>query len=228
VDDPGGRDRGYRPRRAGGAVLIARFVPLDLKDFPGEQRPQKNSQFKAGWQSTLDLLDSELTKLGARNIVVQAGFRRDQIRQDGWPMGKALPVHAAVIVSFNDREKRPLSFPCHRYSRYDDNLRAIALSLEALRAVDRHGVTKRGEQYMGFKALDEAKPWSVEEAAQFIAIKGGTSADLVINHSNVYRAAYRKAASTLHPDAGGNPHEWQLLCDAKALLDGLHVRENTA
>lgn len=35
----------------------------------------------------------------------------------------------------------------------DRPTRAVVLSLAALRAVDRYGVTGRGEQYKGFKAL---------------------------------------------------------------------------
>jgi len=32
------------------------------------------------------------------------------------------------------------------------NVRSIALGLEALRAVDRYGISRRGEQYAGFRA----------------------------------------------------------------------------
>jgi hypothetical protein len=36
---------------------------------------------------------------------------------------------------------------------WQHNVRAIALGLEALRKVDRYGITRRGEQYAGWKAL---------------------------------------------------------------------------
>jgi hypothetical protein len=35
---------------------------------------------------------------------------------------------------------------------WQHNVRSIALGLEALRAVDRYGITRRGEQYAGFRA----------------------------------------------------------------------------
>jgi hypothetical protein len=38
-------------------------------------------------------------------------------------------------------------------SGWQHNVRAIALTLEALRAVDRYGATETGQQYTGFKAL---------------------------------------------------------------------------
>lgn len=201
-----------------------RFVPLDLKDFPGPRGVTRRvrSQFKAGWSNTLNLLDRELWILGARNVVLQAGFRADQLRQDSWPLGRATPSHPAVIVSFNDSDNRPLSFPCDRYDSYEHNLRAIALSLEALRAVDRHGVTKRGEQYAGFKQIEAPKQWTVDDAAQFLGAKTGYPAQMIVEDPDDYRKLYRAAAKTLHPDQGGNPHEWKLLGDAKALLDLHH------
>lgn len=202
--------------------MNARFVPLDLKDFPSP-RPagsRKKSQFKTGWGKTLELLDYELQKLGARDVVIQAGFRPDQIRIDGWPYGKAVPSHAAIIVSFRDIEGAALSFPCDTFVTIDDNLRAIALSLEALRAVDRFGVTRRNEQYTGFKAIEAPKTgWtSVEEAACWL---GHYAPNLdVLESAENYRQAYRSAAAQLHPDRlGANPHWWGLLQQAKSLLD---------
>jgi hypothetical protein len=127
-----------------------------------------------------------------------------------------------VIPSFRDAENNPLSFPCDRYHDHEDNIRAIALSLEALRAVDRYGVTKRAEQYAGFKAIEAPKRWTVEDAAEFVGVKTGVAVGQIVLAPEVYRAAYRKAALKLHPDVGGNPYEWRLLCDAKELLDEHH------
>jgi len=209
-----------------------RFVPLELKDFPSPRAiaERKFSQFKASWNRTLEQLEYELMQLAATGIVLQAGFHARQLRRDGWPYGDATPTHPAVILSFRDSENRALSFPCDRYTEYTDNVRAIALSLEALRAVDRFGVTKRSEQYAGFKAIEAPKAWTVEDAAQFIAIKAGSASGAVISDAGHYRSAYRVAASSLHPDKGGNPHEWKLLGDAKELLDLHHglAREKSA
>lgn len=201
-----------------------RFVPLDLKNFPAPRRSSDRfrSHFKAPWPRTLELLERELANLGATGVVLQAGFEPGQIRNDGWPYGRATPAHPAVILSFRDSENRPLSFPCDRFATYQENIRAIALSLEALRAVDRFGVTKRSEQYTGFKQIEAPRAWTVEDAAQFLDVKSGARADVLIADAEGYRMAYRAAARVLHPDAGGNPHEWKLLGDAKALLDAHH------
>lgn len=44
-------------------------------------------------------------------------------------------------------------FACDRFLRWEDNLRAITKTLDALRAVDRYDVVQGGEQYAGFKQL---------------------------------------------------------------------------
>ena len=62
------------------------------------------------------------------------------------------PFGPGVVVSY-DLPNGSLSFPLRYVLTFDENLRAIGLSLQALRAVDRYGVTKRGEQFTGWKRL---------------------------------------------------------------------------
>jgi hypothetical protein len=45
-------------------------------------------------------------------------------------------------------------FAVDKFATWQDNLRAIALGLEALRKVDRYGITKNSEQYTGWKQLE--------------------------------------------------------------------------
>jgi hypothetical protein len=202
-----------------------RFVPLDQKAFPflRQANERKKSLFKAPWNRTMSLLERELMNLGASEVILEGGWRSDQIRVDGYPYAKATASHPAVILRFRDAENKPLAFPCDRFETWEDNVRAIALSLEALRAVDRFGVTKHSEQYQGFKAIEAAKQWTVDDAAQFLSVKTEMRVDVLLNDSELYRRAYRAAARVMHPDViGSNPHEWKLLADAKALLDAHH------
>jgi hypothetical protein len=201
-----------------------RCVSIDLKAFPSPRpsHERKRSQFKAPWNRTLSLLEKELMNLGASEVILEGGWKADQIRVDGSPYVRATTSHPAVILRFRDAENRPLAFPCDRFDVWEDNVRAIALSLEALRAVDRFGVTKHSEQYTGFKAIEAPKQWTVDDAAAFLSIKAGASPVAIIEDVSQYRSGYRVAAISLHPDRGGNPHEWKLLGDAKALLDAHH------
>jgi hypothetical protein len=191
-------------------MIDARFVPLEK--WPLEPtRSRQESRFRATYGETLSLLETELRHLYAKEITIQAFFRRDQIRNDGWPYANANPSGPGIILSFTCRGKA-LSFPCDRFNSLDCNLRAIALSLEALRAVDRYGVTRRAEQYQGWARLEAPRNQafaSKEDAAAFVVSQAGSEVEpgliRMVQHDGATRkAAYRAAAARLHPDA--NPH----------------------
>jgi hypothetical protein len=89
-------------------MLNARFVPLE--SWPGKATPRHMSQtsrFQSPYQRTLDLLEFELEKLRAKEVLIQAFFSRDQLRNDGWPKTTAVPKDVGVIVSFQS-PKGPL------------------------------------------------------------------------------------------------------------------------
>ena len=211
--------------------LQARFVPL--VGWPGKATPhysRKRAPFRVGYPERLNLLENELAKLSAKEIVIQAQFQAKDIRNDGWPRSSARPSGPAIVVSFKG-SKGPLCFPCDRYDSWEDNLYAIALSLEALRAVDRHGVTQNAEQYKGWAQLpppaaDKSAIFQdAQQAAQWLAVVSGgssTAAFLLVN-STARDASYRMAAKRLHPDVGGSKEDFQKLQDAMRILRGEKV-----
>lgn len=129
-------------------MLNARFIPIDKWPFPAiSLNNKRDARFRASYQDTLELLESELDAIHAREIVIRAFFRSQDIRSDGWPRSSAEPTDAGLILSFVVYKWNPvtmrndvteLSFPCATYTTFDDNLRAIALTLQALRAVARY------------------------------------------------------------------------------------------
>lgn len=204
-------------------MIDLRFVPLELALFPGGARKTRRNStvFKSTYTKTLDRLEDELRHLKAADILIQAGFGRADIRNDGWPRVGIRASHPAVVLSFRSA-KRDYSFPCDTFTTFEHNLHAIAFTLEALRAVNRYGVTRGHEQYTGFAQIEAPKKWTVDDAAHFLAVKIGATAQEVVEDAEDYRRLYRQAAAVLHPDRGGNPHDWKLLCEAKALLDKHH------
>ena len=124
-----------------------------IQNWPGDfTRNRQRSRFDAAWSDTLELLRRELRMLGARQIVLQVAMTEQDFRIDGYPRAQAKAEHPGVILSLESRHGA-LSWPCDTFTTWQDNVRAIALAMEALRKVDRYGVTKRGEQYTGWKAL---------------------------------------------------------------------------
>lgn len=173
---------------------------------------RRSAPFRASWSRTINLLDSELRHISAQDpIVIEAGFQEAEIRLDGLPRANARPTDPAIIVSFESKFG-PLRYGCDAFTWYEANLRAIALALEALRKVDRYGVTKRGEQYVGWRALP-AKGESGAWARDFILQTAGVEGTRI-----EIRDAYRLAAKKLHPDSGGSRAEWDRLQRAKVTV----------
>lgn len=194
------------------------FRPLAA--WPGAAtKRRKRAPFRAGYNATLKLLDAELRHLKAAAVVLQVALREDEIRLDGRPRAGSRPSHPGVVLSFESAHG-PLSYPCDAFEDWEDNLRAIALSLEHLRAVDRYGVTKRGEQYRGWTALPPpptpaAAAMTPTAAAVFLHEHSGR---MPITGAEERKAAYRAAAMKLHPDRGGDAALFASLQKAREVL----------
>jgi hypothetical protein len=175
------------------------------------------------------LLRYELERLRVVLAVLEIDIAEGDIRKDGWIRADARPRSPRVVVSFEHPKLGALRYPCDQFHDWQDNVRAIALALEALRTVDRYGVTKHAEQYAGWKALPPATSTSMtaQAAAQFLAKHGGDDqyrpADLLRN-PDMFQQAYRRAALRLHPDMiGGTVEAFQELQTAKTVLEAHHA-----
>jgi hypothetical protein len=157
---------------------------------------------------------------------------RSFARGTGMPKGDApTPTDPSVIVEIEAKGGR-LVYACDKFNRWQDNLRAVALTLEHLRASNRYGVLENGEQFIGSRALPPpgmsllTPPMSVEAAARFIAKAiGHEHPEVIVASPDNYRSDYRTAAKKLHPDnnGGGPPtQDWHTLMAAKSVLDAHH------
>lgn len=190
------------------------FRPIDR--WPGTlTQKRRGSPFRTTWGRTLELLDRELVYLDAHNVVFQVAMQESDIRLDGRPRARATATHPGGIVAF-DSKYGPLKYATDVFSRWEDNVRAIALGLEALRKVDRYGITKRGEQYTGWRQIEQHAGTgfaSPDDAACWIAdVVQHAHPDMVYDVDDLVTGghlddAYRIAARSLHPDAPGGSHD---------------------
>jgi hypothetical protein len=152
--------------------------------------------------------------------------------------------YPGVRLSFKSKFG-PLSYMTDEYGRqygipgsklldgWQANVRAIALSLQALRAVDRYGVTRKGEQYRGWTPIaPRPAPMTRDQAAMFIAIlaehdqteKQQPLARFIANREpgwqDLLARVYKRAAKRAHPDTGGDHDTMSRLNAARELLDG--------
>lgn len=169
------------------------FRPLPVWPYPATRARRSRYTFKAPWSNTLSLLQREVGNLRGTNIVLGAGFREADLRLDGMPRaGAKEPGHPGIEISFDSRHGR-LVYATDVCERWEHNVRSIALGLEALRAVDRYGITRRGEQYAGWKQLGSGTG----------APSPQRGAELVTEHGSV-----RAALMATHPDHGGDPDDF--------------------
>ncbi|TDD37837.1 hypothetical protein E1287_07195 [Actinomadura sp. KC06] len=199
--------------------------PLTVWTDPVTSPRRSSGVFRASWKSTLDLLQREAGLLGADLVVLQVDAGKADIRQDGMLRARAHVEFPGVVVSFSS-DHGPLRYAADTYQQewggalpaWQANVRAIALTLEALRAVDRYGVTRRAEQYVGFRALpaaeggfassDDAVRWMRDQASPH-----AKDADTATPNG-----LYRFLAKQLHPDTGGTADDWERLDQARRLL----------
>lgn len=142
--------------------------------------PRRYSQFKTGYPRTLALLEREVGWLGGKDVSMGVGLSETDIRLDGQPRANARAMgHPGVEITFQSKFG-PQSFATDQFTEWQDNVRAIALSLEALRAVERYGVSK-GRQYAGF-ALLAAGPSKEELGERLVEKYGGVKEALRHTH----------------------------------------------
>jgi hypothetical protein len=149
------------------------------------------SPFSAGLTSTVELLATELRALEAERVVVELDLRERDIRLDGLPRADAKPSHDGVALAFESKFG-PLRYATAEYAGrwgqpgWQANLRAIALSMQALRSVDRYGVSKRGEQYTGWRQLpsgsDDTGVHTRAQAEALLERYGGRTAAIKATH----------------------------------------------
>lgn len=171
---------------------------------------------------TTEVLERELRNLGAKHTELLMAIQPSDLRLDGRPRATAKPEHPGVILSFDSKHGH-LSYPCDTFETWQANLRAIALGLEALRKVDRYGVTKHGEQYRGFLAIESSTAMPAgfstwEDAWHYLEETSGLESNPYeppeARAPRILRAAKRRA----HPDTGGDADTFQRVSLAEAKL----------
>lgn len=165
----------------------------------GKQRTpahlRRHARFKTSFAKARSALIDEIRKLGGSNVIFSSDIPR---RQDGLPYADAKPKSGDPgIAAYFTRKQKQLCFACDLYLTVDDNMHAIALTVEALRGIARWGTGDMMESaFTGFQAIPEktgTSPWYAVLGLPMNATKDQA------------REAYRILAKKHHPDVGGDP-----------------------
>lgn len=208
-------------------MIAATFRPIDKwpREVTHWQERRGSGHFKATYGNTLDLLEKELAHLQAKDIIIQIETDLSEIRNDGWPRSTARISGPRVAVGFASKHG-PLIYYCDDCNEWTHNLRCIAMTLERLRMAELYGVTKRGEQYTGFKALPSGSSeeiTSATEAAAVVVKMGGGNEMNIRNKPSDFQESYRRAVMACHPDRFPHMKDlWLQLQNAATVLKRHH------
>jgi hypothetical protein len=132
-------------------------------------------------------------------------------RLDGMPRsGERAPDDPGAAVYWVPYGKAASARRCmaiDRYTTVADNLAAIGATLEAMRAIERHGGAEILDRaFTGFLALPEkaSTPW---RDVLGIPSSGGASVDVI-------ELKFKELARLHHPDRGGDPEQFHRIVEA--------------
>lgn len=183
----------------------------------------KHGQFKSGRQwigvgAAVERIVEQLRLMGVDrdDVVISTNLKT---RMDGLPRAdQAEPKDSGAAVYWRPGTDLPMRcMAIDVYWTVADNLAALAATLEAMRAIERHGGAVVMERaFLGFKAL----PAETEGPSWWSVLQLEADA----TESDV-RAAYTRLARVAHPDAATGSHEAMSALNA-ARDQGLSVARN--
>jgi len=192
--------------------------PLQWPEHWPRTRGRVSSRFSnAALGRSIDDLLNELRRFEARQVALTSDLR---LRLDGIPYAQqAEPDDPGIAVYFQWRGK-PYVIACDRYKRCWENMRAVAKTVEAMRAIERHGASQLLERAVsGFSALPPAggkasarppeRPWwevlgMPDMQVPYVTIASDETHPMRIPALGMAKALYQNQVGSAHPDKGGS------------------------
>jgi len=175
---------------------MAEAFPLYWPEGWDRTKRRRPGPYKVTFGAALNDLRDELKRFNARYPVISANV---PLRNDGLPKvssvgdGTRFSGDPGVAVYFRRRDQE-FVFACDKYLHPRDNMRAVFQTINALRTIERCGVTELTQRaFAGFKALPPPekpkRPWW--------DVFGLRREDATIE---VVQAVYKARSRKAHPD----------------------------
>lgn len=171
--------------------MAAEAFPLYWPEGWPRAKHRARSLFKRSFTRARNDLFHELRLLGATHIVLSTNI---PIRNDGLPYAREVRIEDPGVAIYFTLRERSLSMARDAHPTVHENLAALAESISHIRGLERHGGAQMVDRaFMGFAALPspDDRSWP-----RLLGLKpDATLAEI--------EEAYRRLASTNHPDRGG-------------------------
>ncbi len=167
-----------------------------------------SSQFKQTMEKAQRLLRIEISRIGGTGLIVSTNIpvRKDGLLYSDWMRKKIDDPGVAIYFKYKGKD---ISMCCDQYEHIWENIYALSKGIEALRGMDRWGVSDFLERaFTGFKALPES---TMSEAIiwQVLGLKERPATKEKVTE------AYKAQAKLVHPDiATGSQERFVLLQEA--------------
>ena len=171
--------------------------------YPRTKFP-KGSLFNTSFAAARDSVLHEVKLLGGKNVIISSNV---PLKRDGYPYATFGRLEDHGVALYFTYEGEQVVFACDKWSRAEDNLQAIRKAVEAIRGLDRWGVSEMLKRaFTGFKALPQDKKSSSEWWEVLDIDRYATQEQI--------KAAYRSLAKTNHPDSGGSASAFRAIHEA--------------
>lgn len=170
-----------------------------------ERYHRERSKFEASFARARDEVVRQVQLLIGRyaksDLIISTNIA---LRRDGLPLAnQRQPDDPGVAIYFTYRKKQ-VCFACDRWQKVEDNMHAIALTIDALRGTNRWGTGDMVEAaFRGFEALPSPGQASVQPWRTVLGLPPGPVSRAAVDN------AYRAARSRAHPDKGGTSAQFQ-------------------
>lgn len=155
---------------------------------------RETARFHTTIGAAVDRIRDEVRMLGGATLVISSNL---PLRRDGLPSARPGAIGDSGVAVYFKLKGKPMCFACDRWHGVENNMQAIAKTIEALRGIERWGTGQMVQQaFTGFTALPSPEqPWQV----------------LGLDTSRPTRdqidEAHRRLAAEHHPDRGGDTHQ---------------------
>lgn len=164
-----------------------RAYPLQWPAGWPRSKNTEGSRFKTKLGPALSFLRREVELLGGKGLVLSSNVTLDVQN----PKDKG-------VVAYFTRGETSIAIPCDRWSKVEDNIKAIGLTIEAMRGMDRWGAKDMiTAMFKGFIAIEERTTRSCWDTLG--VSPEATEAQIM--------EAWRRLAQERHQDKPGGSHE---------------------
>ena len=148
-------------------------------------------------------LARELRLMDVNDFVISSNVA---VRRDGLPYANQKAPDDPGVVLYFTRKGQDIAISCDAWHTVDANLRAIGLTIEAIRGMERWGTEEMIDRaFTGFKALPESTivtPYQSRLWYEVLEVSPTASPEII-------KAAYRQKMLKAHPDQGGSAAEFE-------------------